>query len=85
MLFEVYLTLFGVLALIAGGIWLLIRRPVKRRWERESRWEAEQKREAELELEQRKAAQREVESWTREAPERAEQPAAEEMQENRRQ
>ena len=65
MLIEVYLTLIGVFLLAVGGVWLLIRRPVKRRWELETRLEAEQKEDAEREREQREAARREVDNWTR--------------------
>lgn len=80
MLVEVYLTIFGVLLLAMGGFWLLIRRPVKRRWELETRLEAEQKREYEQERARREAAQREVADWTRDATET---PPQEETQENR--
>ena len=83
MLFEVYLTIFGIFALLLGLAWLLIRRPVTRRWEMETRLEAEQRQEAEHEKALREAALREVENWTREAPEQAGE-AAEESQENRR-
>ena len=83
MLVEVYLTIFGILALLLGLAWLLIRRPVTRRWQMETRLETQQKEEAEHEKALREAALREVENWTRETPEQGEE-AAEERQENRR-
>ena len=69
MLFEVYFTIAALALLALGAGWLLIRRPVKRRWELETRIEVEQKREQAREKALREAAQQEVEGWTQDAPE----------------